>query len=169
MPTITIALAPTVTELEAQPFERVAGSSGQVPQTVALTAGAGSIVVAATGAGWCWRFTEHGPGGWAKTRFCTVAADGAYSALTDVDPGSLAPAAAPASPAWENALSELASPSSVVITYNPDGSVATVTENGVTTTYTYSPNGTVATDVRSGVTRAYTYDGSGNLTGITVS
>lgn len=52
------------------------------------------------------------------------------------------------------------------ITYNPDGSVATVTENGVTTTYTYNSNGTVATDVRAGVTRTYTYDGSGNLTGI---
>lgn len=52
------------------------------------------------------------------------------------------------------------------ITYNPDGSVATVTENGVTTTYTYNPDGSVATDVRAGVTRTYTYDGSGNLTGI---
>lgn len=52
------------------------------------------------------------------------------------------------------------------ITYNPDGSVATVTENGVTTSYTYNSDGTVATDVRAGVTRTYTYDGSGNLTGI---
>lgn len=52
------------------------------------------------------------------------------------------------------------------ITYNSDGSVATVTENGVTTTYTYNSDGTVATDVRAGVTRTYTYDGSGNLTGI---
>ncbi|UJQ86074.1 minor tail protein [Gordonia phage Zany] len=52
------------------------------------------------------------------------------------------------------------------ITYNPDGSVATVTENGITTTYTYNTDGTVATDTRLGVTRTYTYDGSGNLTGI---
>lgn len=52
------------------------------------------------------------------------------------------------------------------ITYNPDGSVATVTENGVTTTYTYNSDGTVHTDVRAGVTRTYTYDASGNLTGI---
>lgn len=52
------------------------------------------------------------------------------------------------------------------ITYNSDGSVATVTENGVTTSYTYNSDGTVHTDVRSGVTRTYTYDGSGNLTGI---
>lgn len=52
------------------------------------------------------------------------------------------------------------------ITYNPDGSVATVTENGITTTYTYNSDGTVHTDVRAGVTRTYTYDASGNLTGI---
>lgn len=52
------------------------------------------------------------------------------------------------------------------ITYDGDGNVQTVTENGVTTTYTYNPDGSVATDVRAGVTRTYTYDGSGNLTGI---
>lgn len=52
------------------------------------------------------------------------------------------------------------------ITYNPDGTVASVTENGITTTYTYNPDGSVATDTRLGVTRTYTYDGSGNLTGI---
>ena len=54
----------------------------------------------------------------------------------------------------------------VTITYNSNGTVASVTEFGVTTTYTYNGNGTVATDTRSGVTRTYTYDGSGNLTGI---
>lgn len=56
------------------------------------------------------------------------------------------------------------------ITYNTDGSVATVTENGVTTTYTYNPDGTVATDSRTvnGVTttRNYGYT-NGNLTSIT--
>lgn len=57
----------------------------------------------------------------------------------------------------------------ISITYNGDGTIATVTENGVTTTYTYNGDGTVATDVRAGKTRTYTYDGSGNLTGITVS
>ena len=51
------------------------------------------------------------------------------------------------------------------ITYNPDDSVATVTENGITTSYTYNPDGTVATDTRDGVTREYTYT-DGNLTGI---
>jgi len=51
------------------------------------------------------------------------------------------------------------------ITYS-GGNVASVTENGVTTTFTYNPDGTVATDTRAGVTRTYTYDGSGNLTGI---
>lgn len=67
------------------------------------------------------------------------------------------------------ALDKRAKSPAVAITYNGDGTVATVTENGVTTTYTYNGNGTVATDVRAGVTRTYTYDGSGNLTGITVS
>jgi YD repeat-containing protein len=56
------------------------------------------------------------------------------------------------------------------ITYNPDGTVATVTENGVTTSYTYNTDGTVATDTRTvnGVTttRNYGYT-SGNLTSIT--
>jgi len=59
---------------------------------------------------------------------------------------------------------------SQAITYNSDGSVATVTENGVTTTYTYNSDGTVATDTRTvnGVTttRNYGYT-SGNLTSIT--
>lgn len=56
------------------------------------------------------------------------------------------------------------------ITYNSDGSVATVTENGVTTSYTYNADGTVATDSRTvnGVTtvRNYGYT-NGNLTSIT--
>ena len=56
-------------------------------------------------------------------------------------------------------------PATQAITYNPDGSVATVTENGVTTSYTYNSDGTVATDTRNGVTRTYTYT-NGNLTGI---
>jgi YD repeat-containing protein len=60
-------------------------------------------------------------------------------------------------------------PESQAITYNADGSVATVTENGITTSYTYNADGTVATDSRTvgGVTtvRTYTYT-DGNLTGI---
>lgn len=59
---------------------------------------------------------------------------------------------------------------SQAITYNSDGSVATVTENGVTTSYTYNSDGTVATDTRTvnGVTttRNYGYT-NGNLTSIT--
>jgi YD repeat-containing protein len=54
------------------------------------------------------------------------------------------------------------------ITYNGDGTVATVTDNGITTTYTYNGDGTVATDTRDGVTRNYTYT-NGNLTGIEAS
>jgi YD repeat-containing protein len=56
-------------------------------------------------------------------------------------------------------------PASQTVVYNPDGSVASVTTDGITTSYTYNPDGTVATDTRNGVTRAYTYT-SGNLTGI---
>ena len=56
-------------------------------------------------------------------------------------------------------------PASQGITYNADGTVATVTEDGVTTSYTYNTDGTVATDTRQGVTRTYTYT-DGNLTGI---
>ena len=55
------------------------------------------------------------------------------------------------------------------VTYNPDGTVATSTEGGVTTTYTYNSDGTVATEARLGKTKTYTYDGSGNLTGSTVA
>lgn len=51
------------------------------------------------------------------------------------------------------------------ITYNGDGTVATVTVQGVTTTYTYNADGTIATEVRAGVTRTYTYTG-GNLTSV---
>jgi len=51
------------------------------------------------------------------------------------------------------------------VTRNPDGTVASTTENGVVTTYTYNTDGTVATSTRAGVTRTYTYDASGNVTG----
>jgi hypothetical protein len=168
MPTITITGLTGMTELEAEPFERIPGVSGQPAQTVSLTSGAGSIVLAvANGADWCWRLTEHGPGR-LRTRYCTVAGSSTYAALPDIDPGLLIAAVEPTSPAWFAALDALSVPASVGITYNPDGSVSSVTQNGVTTTYTYNPDGSVATDVRLGVTRAYTYDGSGNLTGITV-
>ncbi|MFE5699992.1 hypothetical protein [Rhodococcus koreensis] len=69
--------------------------------------------------------------------------------------------------AVEAALSATYAPAfpDTTITYS-GGNVATVTDNGITTTYTYNADGTVATDTRDGVTRTYTYDGSGNLTGI---
>jgi YD repeat-containing protein len=53
----------------------------------------------------------------------------------------------------------------LTVTYNPDGSVATTTENGVLTTFTYNANGTVATQTRAGVTKTFTYDVNGNVTG----
>lgn len=51
------------------------------------------------------------------------------------------------------------------VTYNPDGSVATTTENGVLTTFTYNTDGTVNTQTSAGVTRTFTYDANGNVTG----
>jgi YD repeat-containing protein len=59
----------------------------------------------------------------------------------------------------------------VTITYNTDGTVATVTEttSGAVTTYTYNADGTPATESRvlSGVTttRTFAYT-DGNLTGV---
>lgn len=58
-------------------------------------------------------------------------------------------------------------PAATAISYDGNGNVQSVTENGVTTTYTYNPDGTVDTDTRDGVTRKYTYT-AGNLTGIEV-
>lgn len=53
----------------------------------------------------------------------------------------------------------------LVITYNGDGTVASVTTDGIATTYTYNGDGTVATQTRLGVTRTYTYTAD-NLTGV---
>lgn len=88
----------------------------------------------------------------------------AYNAVPRIDPST-----SQLHPDVLAALDKRSASPPVAITYNGDGSVATVTENGVTTTYTYNLDGTVATDVRDGVTRTYSYDGSGNLTGIAVS
>lgn len=75
----------------------------------------------------------------------------------------------PTTKRWPAAVERAMQSPPMSITYNGDGSIATVTENGVTTTYTYNGDGTVATDTRDGITRTYTYDGSGNLTEIAVS
>lgn len=56
-----------------------------------------------------------------------------------------------------------ANPDVLGITYNGNGNIDTVTEDGVVTTFTYNPDGTVATDTRNGITRTYTYT-DGNLT-----
>lgn len=53
----------------------------------------------------------------------------------------------------------------LVVTYNPDGSVASITENGVLTTFTYNTDGSVNTQTRAGVTKTFTYDANGNVTG----
>jgi YD repeat-containing protein len=54
----------------------------------------------------------------------------------------------------------------ITITYNGDDSIATVTENGVVTSFTYNGDGTVATSTRLGVVRTFTYNGAGNLTSV---
>lgn len=59
----------------------------------------------------------------------------------------------------------LANPT-LAITYNPDGSAASTTENGVLTTFTYNTDGTVETQTRAGVTKPFTYDANGNVTGL---
>lgn len=51
-------------------------------------------------------------------------------------------------------------------TYNSDGTVATETVAGVTTTYTYNSDGTVATSARSGVTRTYSYNSDGTIASV---
>lgn len=53
----------------------------------------------------------------------------------------------------------------VLVTYNDDNRIATLTIDGLTTTYTYNPDGTIAFDEREGVTRTYIYTGD-NLTSI---
>ncbi|MBL0706281.1 hypothetical protein [Sinomonas cellulolyticus] len=52
----------------------------------------------------------------------------------------------------------------LTVNYNPDGTVASTVEDGVTTSYTYNADGTVATATRAGVTRTFTYS-NGNVTG----
>ncbi|PZT93648.1 MAG: hypothetical protein DI630_26780, partial [Gordonia sp. (in: high G+C Gram-positive bacteria)] len=47
-------------------------------------------------------------------------------------------------------------------TYNGDGTVASTTEGGITTTYTWNVDGTCHTETRLGKTKTWTYDGSGN-------
>jgi YD repeat-containing protein len=53
----------------------------------------------------------------------------------------------------------------IAVTYNANGSVASVTEDGVPTVFTYNPDGSVATQTRAGITRTFSYDLNGNLTG----
>jgi YD repeat-containing protein len=63
-----------------------------------------------------------------------------------------------------DAINNFANPA-LGVTYNPDGSLATTTENGETTTYFYNVAGFISSAQRAGVTRTYTYDVSGNITG----
>lgn len=48
-------------------------------------------------------------------------------------------------------------------TYNADGTIATETVGGLTTTYTYNLDGTINTVTRNGVTLTYTYNPDGSI------
>lgn len=56
-------------------------------------------------------------------------------------------------------------------TYNPDGSIATVTNVNGTRTFHYNVDGSIDHIIGTGIypNEAYSYDGNGNLIGITVS
>lgn len=97
MTSVVVSLPATVREIQVARFG--AGATGDTDYT--LTAGAATLALPPTGADWCYRFTEHGGGG--RRRFCVVpdVASVAYADLVDVDPGTLATVAEPASPAWE--------------------------------------------------------------------
>lgn len=51
-------------------------------------------------------------------------------------------------------------------TYNGDGTVATETVGGLTTTYTYNADGSVHTATRNGVTLTYSYNADGTVSGV---
>lgn len=65
-----------------------------------------------------------------------------------------------------NAVYASLNPAASSYTYNSDGTVATETVAGVTTTYTYNADGTVHTMVRSGVTRTLTYNADGTVASV---
>jgi hypothetical protein len=52
------------------------------------------------------------------------------------------------------------------LTRNADGTVATITINGLVWTQTYNSNGTLNTETTGGLTRTYNYDASGIFTGV---
>ncbi|HBH27121.1 MAG TPA: hypothetical protein DDX54_06955 [Rhodospirillaceae bacterium] len=54
------------------------------------------------------------------------------------------------------------------MTYNPDGTMATLTKAGRTTTFTYT-DGVLTGTSDGAVSRTFGYDGSGRMTSVTVS
>lgn len=54
----------------------------------------------------------------------------------------------------------------IAIEYNADGTIATVTENDIETSFTYNDDLTIATSTRLGTTRTYGYT-AGNLVSVT--
>lgn len=67
-------------------------------------------------------------------------------------------------PALTDARYAIANPT-LSVTYNVDKTVASTTENGVTTTFTYNTDQTVATETRGGVIRTFAYNTDGTVSG----
>lgn len=57
-------------------------------------------------------------------------------------------------------------PSSVSVTYNAQGRLETVTEDGITKTITRNAAGRIATISGGGRTETYSYDANGKFTGM---
>jgi YD repeat-containing protein len=53
----------------------------------------------------------------------------------------------------------------LTVAYNSTGNVASVTENGLVTTFTYNIDGTVKTQTTGGITKTFSYDTNGRVTG----
>ncbi len=166
MTTVSFDLPSSCHQVYVEPYSRTLGAVLPDAQTVDLTAGAGTATIEPSTSVYCYRIVELYVEG--VTRYVTVPSSVltlTYDDLEDVDPASFDPDVTPGA-VWDLELSALAHPLSTTITYNVDGSVATVTASGVLTEYSYNADGSVAEDSRLGVIRTYTYDVSGNLTGI---
>ena len=71
---------------------------------------------------------------------------------------------------WSDGITwRLASSSGAIssITYNPDGTVSSITEDGISYSITYN-SGKVSTIVGGGVTETYNYDVNGRLVSVTI-
>jgi YD repeat-containing protein len=100
------------------------------------------------------------------TAVTAVTASGTGQVTTSTTAKPLPNAADPATLAANSAFTGTYAgllPASSSYTYNADGSIATETVAGITTTYTYNTDGSIATMVRSGVTRTFSYNTDGTI------